>query len=195
MRIRSILGLLSEAWLAIGAVHIAPGSTSHCGMRTEHGNRVHRRHLPAGFLVLLAFLTVALSACTPEPSADALKGPAKSVSAAVQATILAVDLRNTDRTTAAAGTTVADDMLGEVESAIDEVEGLAVATDDDQILRDDMVATFSTVSRSILHARDAFTAPRGESDLSQPRQLPVVLGELKAATEQLDALMTRAGIQ
>lgn len=113
----------------------------------------------------------------------------------MQATILAVELRNTDRTTAAAGTTVADDMLGEVESAIDEVEGLAVATDDDQILRDDMVATFSTVSRSILHARDALTAPRGEPDLSQPRQLPVVLGELKEATEQLDALMTKAGIQ
>ncbi|MFE4197070.1 hypothetical protein ACFRJ9_14485 [Paenarthrobacter sp. NPDC056912] len=148
-----------------------------------------------GAVLAVTFLAGVLSGCSTSPTAESLEGPAKSVSAALRATTLAVDLRSRERTTAAAGTTVADDMLREVQSAIDDVEGLTVATEDEQSLRDSTVATFTTVSRTILHARDALTAPTGESGNGQTGQLPGVLDELRGATDQLDALMTRAGIQ
>lgn len=148
-----------------------------------------------GALAALAILVAVLSGCSPSPTAETLEGPAKSVAAALRATTLAVDLRSSDRTTAAAGTTVADDMLREVQTAIDEVESFTAATEAEQTLRDDTVAAFSTISRTILHARDALTAPTGESDDGQIGQLPTVLDELRSATDQLDALMTRAGIQ
>ncbi|MFJ5956842.1 hypothetical protein ACIQC5_12900 [Paenarthrobacter sp. NPDC092416] len=148
----------------------------------------------AATLVMLAVLAGALAACSPRPAADALEGPAKSVSAAVRATTLAVDLRSSDRTTAAAGTTVADDMLGEVESAIDEVESIALIQEE-RGLRDDMLAAFSVVARSILHARDAMTVPSGESGIKQPGQLPEILGELRRADDQLHTLMAKAGIR
>jgi hypothetical protein len=90
---------------------------------------------------------------------------------------------------------VADDMLREVASAIDDVQRFTAATEDEQSLRDVTVATFSTISRTILHARDALEAPITESENDRTGQLPAVLGELRSATEQLDALMTRAGIQ
>ncbi|WP_224088964.1 hypothetical protein [Arthrobacter sp. StoSoilB13] len=155
-------------------------------------------------LLALAVLAGALTACSQRPSPEALKGPAKDVFSAVQATTLAVEIRIKNSTTAAAGSTAADDMLGEVESATDEVEGFSAPTEEEKSLRDDMLASFATVSRALLHARDALTAPAGSPQPSGPEQgqsgsgengLPQVLAELRSATDQLKALMTKAGIQ
>ena len=112
-----------------------------------------------------------------------------------------MDLRIKDSTTAAAGSTAADDMLGEVGSATDEVEGFTAPTEKEKSLRDDMLATFATISRALLHARDALTAPGNaeQQEQGQPGSgadgLQEVLGELRSATDQLKALMTKAGIQ
>ncbi|BCW37700.1 hypothetical protein StoSoilA2_37560 [Arthrobacter sp. StoSoilA2] len=160
-------------------------------------------------LLALAVLAGALTACSQRPSPEALKGPAKDVFSAVQATTLAVEIRIKNSTTAAAGSTAADDMLGEVESATDEVEGFTAPTEEEKSLRDDMLASFATVSRALLHARDALTAPAGSPQPSGPQPsgpeqgqsgsgengLPQVLAELRSATDQLKALMTKAGIQ
>ena len=166
---------------------------------TRQGGRL------AAIFLALAVLAGALAACSPRPSAETLEKPAKDVFAAVQAATLAVDLRIKDSTTAAAGSTAADDMLGEVESATDEVEGFTAPTEKEKSLRDDMLATFATISRALLHARDALTAPGnapGKAEQQEHGQsgagadgLPEVLGELRSATDQLKALMTKAGIQ
>jgi hypothetical protein len=163
--------------------------------RRGKGMRIQSKRWAIGALAALTILIASLSGCSPAPSSESLKGPVESVSAALRATTLAVDLRSSERTTAAAGTTVADDMLREVASAIDDVQRFTAATEDEQSLRDVTVATFSTISRTILHARDALEAPITESENDRTGQLPAVLGELRSATEQLDALMTRAGIQ
>jgi hypothetical protein len=140
-----------------------------------------------------------MTACSPHPSPDTLEGPAKEVFSAVQAATLAVDLRIKNSTTAAAGATAADDMLGEVESATDEVEGFTAPTQEEKLLRDDMLASFAAISRAILHARDALTAPDNGTEQGQAGSgehgLPNVLRELRSATDQLEALITKAGIQ
>lgn len=156
------------------------------------------RHLTA-ILLALAAIVGALSACSPRPSADALEGPAKDVSSAVRTATLAVDLRIKDNTTAAAGSTAADDMLREVESATDEVEGYAAPTEQERALREDVLAAFSGISRALLHSRDALTAPKSGPEQGQTgsgeAELSTALSELRSATDQLDALMRRAGIQ
>jgi len=160
---------------------------------SQYGRRL------ATILLALAVLAGALTACSQRPSPEALKGPAKDVFSAVQAATLAVDLRIKNSTTAAAGSTAADDMVGEVESATDEVEGFTAPTEEEKSLRDDMLTSFATISRAMLHARDALTAPSGGPEQGQPGSgahgLPEVLGELRNATDQLKALMTKAGIQ
>jgi len=153
----------------------------------------------AAILTALIFLGGMLSGCAQSPSTDALKGPAKEAASAVRTASLAVDLRLQERATAAAGTTTADDMLKGMQSATDELESFGAKTQEEQSLRGSMLACFSTISRSLLHARDALAAPSsapdGGKDLAGSVQLPAVQGELRTATEQLDALMTKAGIQ
>ncbi|MGJ0385364.1 hypothetical protein [Paenarthrobacter nicotinovorans] len=149
--------------------------------------------------VLLTLLVAAagvLAGCSQQPSADALKGPADEVSSAVRAASLAVDLRISDSTTAAAAATAADDMLGDVESATDEVHGLTAQTQEERVLRNDVLAAFSSISRALLHARDALSSSSNGPDDGQGKaRLSTVQGELRVATEQLDSLMTKAGIQ
>jgi len=147
-------------------------------------------------LTLLVVVAGVLAGCSQQPSADALKGPAEEVSSAVRAASLAVDLRISDSTTAAAASTAADDMLGDVESATKEVHGLSAQTQEERTLRNDVLAAFSSVSRALLHARDALSSSsNGPNDGQGKAQLSTVQGELRAATEQLDSLMTKAGIQ
>ncbi|MGF6834139.1 hypothetical protein QF015_002321 [Paenarthrobacter sp. TE4293] len=148
----------------------------------------------AVLLASLAVIAGLLTGCSPTSSADTLEGPAKDVSSAVRAASLAVDLRMADSTTAAAASTAADDMLGEVDSAAKEVHGFAAPTQEERALRNDMLASFSTISRALLHARDALTAPSADPGDGQAR-LATVQAELRTATEQLDSLMTKAGIQ
>jgi len=150
--------------------------------------------------VVLAFLAVIaglVSGCAPQPSADTLKGPAKEVASAVRAGSLAVELRMADSTTAAAASTAADDMLGQVESATDKLHGFSAPTPEERTVRSNMLASFSAVSRALLHARDALNAssgaPLASADIRD--MLSTVQSELRAATDQLDNLMTRAGIQ
>ncbi|WP_284987680.1 hypothetical protein [Arthrobacter sp. fls2-241-R2A-172] len=155
--------------------------------------------LLAATLAALVFVGGLLSGCAQSPSAGSLKGPAKEAASAVRAASLAVDLRLQERATAAAATTTADDMLKGMQSATDQLEHFGAKTQDEQSLRDRMLACFSAISRSLLHARDALAAPTstpdGGTDLAGSVQLPAVQGELRTATEQLDALMTKAGIQ
>ncbi|WOH18037.1 hypothetical protein IRJ34_17035 [Paenarthrobacter sp. GOM3] len=158
-----------------------------------------RGKLLAATLAALVFLGGLLSGCGQSPSTDSLKGPAKEAASAVRTASLAVDLRLQERATAAAGTTTADDMLKGMQSATDELESFGAKTQEEQSLRDSMLTCFSTISRSLLHARDALAAPNsapdGGKNLAGSVQLPAVQGELRTATEQLDALMTKAGIQ
>ncbi|MFC8040694.1 hypothetical protein ACFUOZ_15185 [Paenarthrobacter sp. NPDC057355] len=147
-------------------------------------------------LTLLLVLAALLAGCSQRPSADALEGPAKEVSSAVRAASLAVDLRIADSTTAAAASTTADDMLGDVESATDHVHRLSAQTQEEGMLRNDVLGAFSSVSRALLHARDALSPTSGVSDDAQGRaELSTVQAELRVATDQLDNLMTKAGIQ
>jgi len=147
-------------------------------------------------LTFLVILSVMLAGCSQRPSAEALKSPAKEVSSAVRAASLAVDLRIADSATAAASSTTADDMLGDVEAATNQVHGLSAQTEEERTLRTDVLAAFSSVSRAVLHARDALSSSSGSSGDGQGQsQLSAVQGELRAATEQLDNLMTKAGIQ
>jgi len=151
----------------------------------------------AVFLTFLAAIAGLVSGCSPHPSAGTLEGPAKEVSSAVRAASLAVDLRMADSTTAAAASTAADDMLGEVESATDKIHGFDAPTQEERTLRSDMLASFSAISRVLLHARDVLTASAGEPVASSDGQarLSSVKEELRTATDQLDSLMTKAGIQ
>jgi hypothetical protein len=151
----------------------------------------------AAVLTFLAVIAVLLSGCSPRPSADTLEGPAEEVSSAVRAASLAVDLRMADRTTAAAASTAADDMLGEVESATDKIHGFDAPTQEERTLRNDMLASFSAISRALLHARDVLASSSGEPAASSDGRvrLSTVQAELRTATEQLDSLMTKAGIQ
>ncbi|MBT2586651.1 hypothetical protein [Arthrobacter sp. ISL-95] len=148
-------------------------------------------------LALLAVIAGLVSGCSPRPSADTLEGPAKEVSSAVRAASLAVDLRMTDSTTASAASTAADDMLGEVEAATDKIHGFDAPTQEERTLRNDVLASFSAISRALLHARDVLTASSGEPAASSDGQarLATVQAELRTATDQLDSLMTKAGIQ
>lgn len=157
-----------------------------------------RRHF-ALMILALATLAGALSACAQSPTSEALEGPLKDAASAVRTTSLAVDLRIKEHTTAAAGTTTADEMVKQLESAMDQVKAFAGSTPDEQRLRDDAVGTLSTVSRAMLHARDALTAPTGGPEEGQSgsgqNSLVPVLDELHNASNQLDELMTKAGIQ
>ncbi|MFK0002360.1 hypothetical protein [Paenarthrobacter sp. NPDC090522] len=150
-------------------------------------------------LLALATLAGALSSCAQSPTSQALEGPLKEAVSAVRTTALAVDLRIKEHTTAAAGSTAADDMVKQLESATDEVGALSGATSDERKLREDVLATFSTASRAMLHARDALTAPQGGPEDGQSgsgeSKLAPVLDELHSASRQLDALMAKAGIQ
>ncbi|MDI2034714.1 hypothetical protein [Paenarthrobacter nitroguajacolicus] len=147
-------------------------------------------------LTFLVILSALLTGCSQRPSAEALESPAKEVSSAVRAASLAVDLRISDSTTAAAASTTADDMLGDVESATDHVHRLSAQTQEERVLRNDALAAFSSISRALLHARDALTSSSGGPNDGQGQtQLTTVQGELRVATEQLDSLMTKAGIQ
>ena len=147
-------------------------------------------------LPILVILAALLAGCSQRPSAEALENPAKEVSSAVRAASLAVDLRIADSTTAAAASTTADDMLGDVESATNEVHGLSAQTQEERVLRNDALAAFSSISRALLHARDALSSSSGGPNDGQGQaQLSSVQGELRVATEQLDSLMTKAGIQ
>ncbi|MFJ4210446.1 hypothetical protein ACIPY2_18485 [Paenarthrobacter sp. NPDC089675] len=106
-------------------------------------------------------------------------------------------MRMKEHTTAAAGSTAADDMLKQLDSAAKDVKSIGAPTQDEQKLRDDVLATFTTVSRAMVHARDALAAPQGgpEAGQSESSNLAPVLDELHNASNQLDALMTKAGIQ
>lgn len=150
-------------------------------------------------LLTFALLVGVLSACSEGPSTQALEGPMKDASAAVRTTAMAVELRLKDHTTAAAGSTAADDMLKQVDSATKEVQGSSAANEDDQNLRDGVLSAFATISRALIHARDALAAPQGGPEVgrigSEPSKLMPVLDELHRASDQLDALMTKAGIQ
>jgi hypothetical protein len=123
----------------------------------------------------------------------------KDAAAAVRTTAVAVELRLKDHTTAAAGSTAADDMLKQVDSATREVQQSSAGNGDDQDLREDALAAFATISRALVHARDALAAPQGGPEAgrtgSEPSNLMPVLDELHRASDQLDALMTKAGIQ
>ncbi|MFF2841359.1 hypothetical protein [Paenarthrobacter sp. NPDC057981] len=157
------------------------------------------RNTPQFRTVALTFLLIVaalLAGCSQRPAADSLEGPAKEVASAVRAASLALDLRIADSTTAAAASTTADDMLGDVESATDHVHRLSAQTQEESMLRNDVLAAFSSVSRALLHARDALSPTSGVSDDAQGRaELSTVQGELRVATDQLDNLMTKAGIQ
>ncbi|MFJ4029683.1 hypothetical protein ACIPWF_20395 [Paenarthrobacter sp. NPDC089989] len=72
-----------------------------------------------------------LSAASHQPSAE---GPLKDPVSAVRTTALAVDLRIKERTTAAAGTTAADDTVKQLESAPDEVKALSSSASDESEL-------------------------------------------------------------
>lgn len=148
-------------------------------------------------LLALATLVGALSACSQDASGQAFEGPLKDAASAVRTTALAVDMRMKEHTTAAAGSTAADDMLKQLDSAAKDVKSLGAPTQDEQKLRDDVLATFTTVSRAMVHARDALAAPQGgpEAGQSESSNLAPVLDELHNASNQLDALMTKAGIQ
>lgn len=148
-------------------------------------------------LLALATLVGALSSCSQGPSDKSLEGPLKDAASAVRTTIMAVDLRMKEHTTAAAGSTAADDMLKQLDSAANNVKSLSAPTQDEQKLRDDVLATFTTVSRAMIHARDALAAPQGGPEAGQTgsSNLAPVLDELHDASNQLDALMTKAGIQ
>ncbi|ERI36583.2 hypothetical protein A5N17_12300 [Arthrobacter sp. D2] len=153
------------------------------------------------FKVLLTFalLVGVVSSCSESPSTQALEGPMKDASAAARTTAMAVELRLKGHTTAAAGSTAADDMLKQVDSATKDVQGTSASNGDDQDLRDDVLAAFATISRALIHARDALAAPQGGPEEgrigSDPSHLMPVLDELHRASDQLDALMTKAGIQ
>ncbi|MDR6435056.1 hypothetical protein J2790_000177 [Paenarthrobacter nicotinovorans] len=145
-------------------------------------------------LASLAVMTGVLTGCSSASAADALQRPAKDVSSAVRAASLAVDLRMEDSTTAAASSTAVDDMLGEVESATHEVHGVKAPLEDERAVRNDLLASFSTISRALVHARDVLGAPAAGPGEGQ-YQLSAVRDELRVATGQLDRLMAKAGIQ
>lgn len=145
----------------------------------------------ARLAAVLVVLSCAATGCAAGPTPESLKGPAKQVSSAVRATAIAVDLRSDGRTTAAVGSTVADDMLSEVESAVGEVEALNPGNDQEQSLRDDMLASFTAVSGAILHARDILSSPRDGP--SPSASLSGVRSELSRAREQLDGLLRKTG--
>ncbi|MCA4134769.1 hypothetical protein [Arthrobacter sp. M4] len=139
------------------------------------------RRWPLAVVVPVAVCCV--TACAGSDS-QALMKPVEEVSSAAQATILAVELRTHGRTTAAAATTLAGDMLDEVEAATKDVASKEARSDGERGSQSEVLAAFAAVSTGILHARDAVGA-------DSAKELDGVRAELRDASDRLGGLRER----